>query len=91
LECGVKGKPEAKRFSDQNKISKTDALSEGVIGACSYLLLDSFMLDDITPFSPFTQVNNLLVKISISYLHFICVGFGVIGLILIMIRKLKKH
>lgn len=87
----IQGKPEARWFSGEKKISKTAAWSAALIGAWSHLLLDSFMHDDIKPLSPFTNANPLLGELSISNLHFICVGLGAFGLIFIMLRKLKKY
>ena len=47
-------------------IGNTAAWSGALIGAWSHLLLDSFMHEDIKPFSPFTDANPLLGVISVG-------------------------
>jgi len=83
----IRGKPEAKWFTSERKISRTAAWSGALIGAWSHLLLDSFMHDDIKPLSPFTDANVLYETISISLLHTICLSIGIFGLLLILIKK----
>ncbi len=85
----IRGKPEARWFNSERKISKTAAWSGALIGAWSHLLLDSFMHDDIKPLSPFTDLNVLLGTISIGWLHTACVISGFIGLIILTTKRLK--
>ncbi len=85
----IRGKPEAKLFTSERKITKTAAWSGALIGAWSHLFLDSFMHDDIKPMSPFTDSNVLFGTISIGWLHTICLIVGGIG-ILFILKKNKR-
>jgi hypothetical protein len=83
----IRGKPEARWFTSERKISKTSAWAGALIGAWSHLLLDSFMHDDIKPLSPFTNANFLLGTIDIVWLHSICLIFGLLGGLALLIRR----
>jgi hypothetical protein len=83
----IRGKPEARWFTSERKISKTAAWVGALIGAWSHLLLDSFMHDDIKPLSPFTDSNILLGTISIGWLHTICLVLGLLGALALLIRR----
>jgi hypothetical protein len=52
------------------------------IGSFSHVLLDSFMHADLQPFFPWRLDNSFLDQLSIDKLHLICVGTGVIGLMI---------
>lgn len=86
----IKGKPEDKWLTFEEKISKTSAWSGALIGAWSHLLLDSFMHFDIKPLSPFSEANILLGRISLGYLHALCILSGIFGLLAIVVLKSKK-
>jgi hypothetical protein len=83
----IRGKPEAKWFNSERKISKTAAWSGALIGAWSHLLLDSFMHDDIKPLSPFTDANVLFGTISIGWLHTICLIVSSLGALALLIKR----
>ena len=68
-------------------IGNTAAWSGALIGAWSHLLLDSFMHEDIKPFSPFTDANPLLGVISVGTLNALCVVSGLLGVVLLKKRK----
>ena len=87
----IRGKPEEKWLTSDRHISKTAAWVGALLGSWTHLLLDSFMHFDIKPLSPFTDANVLLGTVSIGLLHAICLTIGLIGLILILINKLKKQ
>ena len=57
-----------------------------IVGTYSHLVLDSVMHMDITPFAPFSDANPLLRIVSLSTLHWICIGSGVLGALIIVIR-----
>ena len=59
-----------------------------IVGTYSHILLDSVMHRDITPFAPFSDVNPLLRIVSLSTLHWICIGSGVLGSLIIVIRSI---
>jgi membrane-bound metal-dependent hydrolase YbcI (DUF457 family) len=63
------------------------ALVGGVVGGLSHSLLDGIMHPDIRPFRPFTEANPLLGLVSIVDLHLACVATGVLGLIVLLIRR----
>ena len=83
----VRGNLEAKWLTFDKTISKTSAWISALIGAWSHLLLDSFMHNDIKPLSPFTDANLLLGTISVSLLHSICLGLGLIGILMLIIKR----
>ena len=55
------------------------AFLSAFIGAYSHVVLDSIMHNDMEPFFPFSQSNELLGLISISALHKFCVYSGLVG------------
>lgn len=83
----IRGRPEAKWFTSERRISKTAAWSGALIGAWSHLLLDSFMHDDIKPLRPFTDANVLLGTISIELLHTICLVAGLVGALGLFLKR----
>jgi Domain of unknown function (DUF4184) len=87
----IRGKPEEKWFKSNETISKFSAWFSALIGAWTHLLLDSFMHYDIRPLSPFTDANVLLGVISIGWLYSICLTLGLIGFVLLLIRRLKNR
>jgi len=58
------------------------------LGSYSHIVLDSFMHSDIRPFAPFSEVNPLLLTVSLSTLHWSCFVAGIVGLIIMGIRKM---
>lgn len=89
----IRGNPEERWFKSNESISKFSAWFSAIVGAWTHLLLDSIMHYDIRPFSPFTDANVLLGKISIGWLHTICLSLGLLGIIFLMInhRKARKN
>lgn len=59
-----------------------------IIGTYSHIVFDSIMHMDITPFAPFSDINPLLRIVSLSTLHWICFGAGVVALFILVVRKL---
>lgn len=85
----IRAKPEERWLKSEPSISKFSAWFSALIGAWSHLLLDSFMHDDIRPLRPFTDANVLLGKVSIGELHAICLSFGLIGIIFLLVNSRK--
>jgi hypothetical protein len=83
----IRGNYEAKWLTFDKIISKTSAWIGSLVGAWSHLLLDSFMHFDIKPLSPFTNKNLLLGTISVGWLHAICIVLGLIGSLLLIIKR----
>ncbi len=84
----IRGNYESKWLTFDKNISKTSAWTGALLGAWSHLLLDSFMHFDIKPLSPFTDNNLLLGTISVGWLHAICVGLGLIGFLLLILKRI---
>ena len=61
------------------------------LGTYSHLVLDGFMHADMTPFAPFSKANPLLGGISLRLLYSACIAAGLIGLVVIGIRKWKAR
>lgn len=80
------------KFKRQNHLRRRSlavpAVTTGaLLGACSHILLDSFMHSDITPMAPFSQANPLWQLIPLAALHWGCVIAGLGGLLIILLRK----
>lgn len=58
------------------------------LGSVSHILLDSLMHRDITPFAPFSDINPLLHSVSLTALHLACVAAGIVGALILGVRKL---
>lgn len=57
-----------------------------ITGTWSHIVLDSLMHADITSLAPFSDTNPLLHVISLPALHWLCIGAGAFGLIVIGVR-----
>ncbi|WP_210396285.1 hypothetical protein [Motiliproteus sediminis] len=68
------------------------ALLSALIGTFSHVSLDSIMHADVEPFYLFNLDNPMLGWISVSVLHWLCVGSGVIGglVYLVVARELRR-
>ena len=53
-----------------------------LIGAYSHVVIDSIMHADMEPFAPWSSANDLLSLLPIDVLHWVCIGSGVVGLII---------
>ena len=62
-----------------------------VAGSYSHVLLDSLMHRDITPLAPFTNANPLLQAVSLSTLHWSCLGAGLVALCVLGVRRLLRR
>ena len=58
-----------------------------ITGTGSHIVLDSVMHADITPLAPFSDLNPLLHLISLSALHWLCIGAGAFGLVVIGVHR----
>jgi membrane-bound metal-dependent hydrolase YbcI (DUF457 family) len=59
-------------------------------GTYSHVLLDSLMHPDMRPFAPFSDANPLLTLVSLRALHGSCLTAGVVGLGIIVARRLRS-
>jgi len=67
-------------------ISWTAALTGAFIGTFSHVFLDSIMHTDMEPFWPFNEGNNSLHLLSVSELHVLCVGAGLVGGLFLLVE-----
>ena len=68
------------------RISFLAACSGAFCGAYSHVLLDSIMHADMRPFAPLSPVNPMLGALSFWQVHLLCVGLGVFGICLRLLR-----
>ena len=54
------------------------------------MLLDSIMHTDARPFAPFSDVNGMLHIISVTQLHMVCVGLGIVGGLILLALLLRQ-
>lgn len=87
----IRGKPEEKWLASDSYINKTAAWVGAILGAWSHLLLDSFMHFDIKPLSPFSNENVLLGTLSIPFLHSLCLGMGILGILIFLMKRKKLY
>lgn len=58
-------------------------------GSYTHIIFDSIMHSDIRPFAPFSDSNPLLRALPLDALHWLCVVAGVIGIAILLLRKLR--
>jgi len=73
-------------FGGSAQISWSMAFVSALLGTYSHVVLDSIMHRDMTPFAPLTSSNPMLDLIGIGFLHLMCFGLGVIGVLVIALR-----
>ncbi len=61
-----------------------------ILGTCSHVLLDSLMHADVEPFAPFSDANPLLGAVFLNTLHGFCLLAGLVGVVVIGVRHLRK-
>lgn len=62
-----------------------------VAGTYSHIVLDSIMHADITPFAPFSDTNPLFRVVSLSTLHWFCIGSGIAAVLVICIKRIASR
>jgi membrane-bound metal-dependent hydrolase YbcI (DUF457 family) len=72
------------------KISWPAATIGAFLGAYSHVLLDSIMHTDARPFAPFSDANGTLHIISVTQLHIVCVGLGIVGGLVLLVLLLRR-
>ena len=60
-------------------------------GTFSHIVLDSVMHRDITPFAPFSNDNPIFGLVSLSALHWFCLGTGVFAMLVLGVRHILKE
>jgi len=63
-------------------------LAGAALGAYTHIVLDSVMHQDIQPLLPFSPGNPLLGIVPLGTLHQACIGLGLVGLLVIAVRRL---
>lgn len=71
-----------------DRISWSVSALSAFIGAWSHVLLDAIMHWDVLPLAPFRLFNPWYQIVSTSTLHLLCVGAGVLGLVVIHRRRI---
>ena len=61
-----------------------------VPGTYSHVVLDSLMHADMHPFAPFSDANPLLGAVFLNTLHGFCLLAGLVGVVVIGLRYLRK-
>ena len=64
-------------------VTRMVALTSGLIGTYSHIVLDAIMHRDMVPLWPLTKGNMLLGIISVGYLHLACLVAGALGILFI--------
>jgi membrane-bound metal-dependent hydrolase YbcI (DUF457 family) len=73
------------------EISWLASFAGALIGTLSHILLDAVMHFDMNPLWPFVQGNALLSIISLTQLHLLCLGLGLLGLAGLGLRKIRQE
>lgn len=68
-------------------ISQKSAYVSAITSTVSHVFLDSFMHVDVRPYWPFTSANTFQGLLPIEFLHILCIGTGLWGLLLLMTVK----
>jgi hypothetical protein len=66
-------------------ISKTAAATGAFIGTYSHVFLDSLVHRDVRPWAPFNPANGWLGAIPAGWLHLVCLGLGVVGMMVLFV------
>jgi membrane-bound metal-dependent hydrolase YbcI (DUF457 family) len=84
----------APRLLDALGLSKLSARAVALgalTGTYSHVLLDSVMHADMKPFAPFNDANPLLGAVFLNTLHGFCVLAGIVGGVVIVVRRLRRR
>lgn len=60
-------------------------------GTYSHVALDSVMHADMKPFAPFSDANPLLGALLLNTLHGFCVLAGIVGGVVVLVRRLRHR
>ena len=79
-----------KFLSVEPAISPLAAWSGALLGAWSHVALDSLMHADMDPLWPLATGNALLGLVSLDGLHILCIGSGIAGIVLLVVRRVIR-
>jgi len=87
----ILGKPIGQHFLRVIKqpdacITWTASLSGAFLGTLSHILLDGIMHADMSPWLPIAHTNNILGLFTVSELHYLCYGLGIIGVVVLILK-----
>lgn len=74
-------------FFSWRELMLRQVLIGAALGSYSHIVLDSLMHPDMRPFAPVKDSNPLLHAVSLSTLYWACLVAGIVGLVLLGIRK----
>lgn len=77
-------------FFMAEKISLLAACAGAFCGAYSHVLLDSTVHADMRPFAPLDSTNPLLGALTFSQIHLLCIGLGIFGVCILILRRRAK-
>ena len=77
-------------YVDWKTLTVGQIITGAALGGYSHIVLDSVMHTDIRPFAPFSDANTLLHLVSLDTLHLICIGAGILGLIVLSVRRMPS-
>ncbi len=80
----------ARWLTFEPRISPLAAWSGALLGAWSHVALDSLMHPDMEPLWPLAPGNALLGWMSLDALHILCIGSGIVGLVLLALRRVIR-
>ena len=66
-------------------------LAGAALGAWTHVALDAVMHDDVRPLAPWSNANPLLDALSLLELQQLCLASGLLGLVLIGMRTLRRR
>jgi hypothetical protein len=94
LACALTGRPGcefALRIWQRSvSIPSGVAFVSAFLGTYSHVFLDSIMHRDTMPFSPFSTSNPMLRIVSAPLLEFLCLAFGMLGVLILSFRLRTK-
>ncbi|MFQ5946541.1 MAG: hypothetical protein ACE5NC_09895 [Anaerolineae bacterium] len=72
--------------AELNPISWKTAMTGGLLGAISHVILDAVIHLDVTPFAPLSYENPFFVPYSFVWVHVLCGISGGLGLLIWLVR-----
>lgn len=76
---------------EASRIPLGAAVAGAFLGVYSHVVLDSIMHADIRPLAPFSQANPLFRVLSLDALHQLCLGAGIVGLIVFAVTARRQR
>jgi hypothetical protein len=91
LRGALAGQPPREDARVASRIPVGAAVAGAFLGVYSHVVLDSIMHADIRPLAPFSQANPLFRVLSLGALHQLCLGAGIVGLIVLAVTARRQR